>query len=175
MIVLSRSKNDSTECSGRKKAATPLTTIKKTAQIPRRMYFDFSASLSTIFFWLLLTFGIGFFRFAVSSFSKGGWFSCLYRLCHYFLNIFFQMPWMSFKKNSLFLICSHNFTTKPTNVKSRIRNFRLSFISITEASVPIMPRPNTCSNGGTWCITFKIRLPKIKYFKPNKKGLFLAL
>jgi hypothetical protein len=38
-----------------------------------------------------------------------------------------------------------------------------------------MPRPNTCSNGGTWCITFKIRLPKIKYFKPNKKGLFLAL
>jgi hypothetical protein len=70
MIVFSRSKNDATECSGRKKAATPLTTIKKTAQIPRRMYFDFSASLSTIFLWLLLTFGIGFFCFAVSSLAE---------------------------------------------------------------------------------------------------------
>jgi hypothetical protein len=42
--------------------------------------------------------------------------------------------------------------------------------------VPIMPKPKTCSKGGMWCIAFKlIRLPKIKYFKPNKKGLFLAL
>ena len=71
MIVLSRSKNDPTECSGNINAAVAPTTIKKTAQIPRRINFDFSTSLSTIFLWLLLTFGIGFFRFAVSSFPKG--------------------------------------------------------------------------------------------------------
>jgi hypothetical protein len=81
---------------------------------------------------------------------------------------------MSFKKNSLFLICSHNLMTIPRKVKTRIRNLRLSFMSIIEASVPIIPRPSTCSKGGIWLIVL-IRLPKIRHLIGNKKGLFLAL
>jgi hypothetical protein len=44
------------------------------------------------------------------------------------------------------------------------------------ASVPIMPRPSTCSNGGIWFIELNaFRLSKISHFKANKKALFLAL
>jgi len=118
------------------------------------MYLDFSASLSTIFLWLLLTLGIAFFGLSVSTFTKRTLFFDTKRFSHYFcLNIFCQIPLMSSKKYSLFFTCSQSLMIKPRNVKSRIRNFRLSFISITEASVPITPNPNTCSNGGMWLIS----------------------
>jgi len=53
IIVLSKSKKESTECSGNVNAAMEPTTIKKTAQIEKRINLDLS-SLTTVFLWLLL-------------------------------------------------------------------------------------------------------------------------
>jgi hypothetical protein len=53
IIVLSKSKKESTECSGKVNAAMEPRTIKKTAQIEKRISFDLS-SLTTVFLWLLL-------------------------------------------------------------------------------------------------------------------------
>lgn len=151
----------------------PPTIIKKPAQIPKRIRLLLT-SLSTIFFWLLLIFRKGFFSRSVSTLAKRIWLYCLRCLFH-FLNLS-QSFFKSGKKCSLFLICSHNLMTRPQNVIIRIRNFKASFISRMLASVPIMPRPSTCSNGGIWFIELNaFRLSKIRHFKANKKALFLAL